>query len=154
MSLVPWKGQLDGSIAAVDGFSRVCGKMGTVAKGGKSWSAPMLYRVPLAAAAGNAGVLSIANPFGREVLTGHVGLHITNGVAQTIDAGVAADGVTSSDTLIDGASIATGAIDNIKNAGTNGGSFRTWGATQFITATASGTPTGLAGFAYITVIDP
>ena len=113
------------------------------------------FRVQLTAATVTDGgaVLSVANPEG-------VALYITRFLvittspsagAATIDAGVAANGTTSSDTLIDGASVASAAkvLDNGKDGGTNGKIGQPWGTSQFVTITASATVAGLVGEAVI-----
>lgn len=103
-------------------------------------------------------MISIANPFGRTVLIGHCRIYITTvGGAVTADIGVAANGTTTSDIIIDGISLNTaGVFDNIlaATAGTNGRPAQTWTSTQFITGTPSGTPTGLVGFFYAKILDP
>lgn len=112
------------------------------------------YRAALTAATTTTGgaVLSIANPEGVKLLITRFILHITtasNGAA-TVDAGVAANGTTSSDTLIDGKSVATaGAFDNITDKGSNGLPLREWGTSQYVTVTASATLAGMVGYAYI-----
>lgn len=98
------------------------------------------------------GVLSLANPEGVKLLVTRLILHITTAAdgAATVDAGIAANGTTSSDTLIDGKSVATaGAFDNITDKGSNGLPLREWGTTQYLTITASGTLAGMVGYAYI-----
>lgn len=112
------------------------------------------YRTALTAVTTTAagGVLSLANPEGVKLLVTRLILHITTGStgAATIDAGIAANGTTSSDTLIDGKSVATaGAFDNITDKGSNGLPLREWGASQYLTITASATLAGMVGYAYI-----
>jgi hypothetical protein len=114
-------------------------------------------RIPLVAAADNGGIVSQANPYGRQVWIGRTALYITTGASSgTADIGVAANGSTSSDTLLDGvANNAAGVFNNIDDKGTNGKSRQLWGATQFVTATqVSGTVTGLVGFLYVEIRDP
>lgn len=112
------------------------------------------YRAALTAATTTTGgaVLSVANPEGVKLLITRFILHIitaSNGAA-TVDAGIAANGTTSADTLIDGKSVATaGAFDNITDKGSNGLPLREWGASQYVTVTASATLAGLVGYAYI-----
>lgn len=113
------------------------------------------YKVALTAADDTTagGVLSIANPEGADLIipSGGLVLDITTGSdgAAAVDAGIAANGTTSSDTLIDGASVASAAVlDNAASAGTNGGPVK-WGASQYLTITASADATGLVGNAYI-----
>ena len=112
------------------------------------------YRAALTAATTTTGgaVLSVANPEGVKLLITRFILHIitaSNGAA-TVDAGIAANGTTSADTLIDGKSVATaGAFDNITDKGSNGLPLREWGASQYVTVTASATLAGMVGYAYI-----
>lgn len=109
------------------------------------------HSVALTAATVTTGgaVTSIANPFGFDVFITRAILDVTTistGVA-TLDIGVAANGTTSNDTLIDGKDVnaATGTFDNITDKGTNGKPTKKWAAGQFVTATASATVAGLVG---------
>lgn len=101
------------------------------------------------------GVLSMANPEGRDLYVTRLVLNIptpSTGAA-AVDAGIAANGTTSSDTLIDGKSVATaGVFDNIKDGGTNGKAGQKWGSGQFLTITASATTAGLVGEAIISYL--
>lgn len=67
--------------------------------------------------------------------------------AATMDVGVAADGTTSSDTLIDGVDVGTAAIyaNPYVNGGTNGAAPRKLTATQYVTGTPSASLAGLVG---------
>jgi hypothetical protein len=113
------------------------------------------HRATLTAATGTTGgaVLSLANPEGVDIIITRLILDITTPStgAATIDAGIAANGTTSADNLIDGASVATAAkvLDNIADVGTNGKSRQKWGASQFLTITASATLAGMVGEAII-----
>ena len=104
------------------------------------------------------GMISIANPYGEEVFIADVFVDVSTPStgAATADVGVAADGTTTADTLIDGVDIGTAAIEanNIDNKGTNGGRLKAWGTTQFITGTASADSSGLVGTYKITVLMP
>lgn len=119
------------------------------------------FRVPLTAITSSpttaGGVLSLANPEGKTLIITRFILNITSpsAGAATVDAGVAADGSTSSDTLIDGASVATAAkaLDSGKDGGTNGKIGQLWTASQFVTVTASATLAGLVGEAIIFYIE-
>lgn len=127
--------------------------------GGDTWRGPSLIRAPLSAAVAAGGsCFSIPNPLGRTIIIGHCRIYITTaGGANTIDIGVAANGTTTSDILIDGQTLsAAGIFSNIlaATAGTNGRPAQTWTATQFITGTPSATPTGLVGFFYAEILDP
>jgi hypothetical protein len=113
-----------------------------------------MYKVALADADTAGGVLSLANPEGVALIVTGLVLDVTTAAtgACTLDAGIAANGTTSNDTLIDGVDVNTAVItaDNIKNAGTNGASARRWGATEYLTVSkASGAAAGLAGYAYV-----
>lgn len=112
-------------------------------------------RAPLTAATDTTGggVLSLANPEGIDLLITRFIVRTTapSAGAASIDAGIAADGVTTSDTLIDGLSVASAAkvADNVENGGTNGLAVALWGASQFVTITASATTAGMVGEALI-----
>ncbi len=115
---------------------------------------PKVVKVALAQTAGNAGVLSWQNPEAVGILAAVVLDITTVQAAQTADVGVDADGSGSSDTSLDGVSLATaGAFSSFADAGSNGAAFRKLdakgGTNDYITATASGTPSTLVGNAYI-----
>lgn len=111
-------------------------------------------RVALAALDTAGGVLSVANPAGVDIIVTKVVLDVTTKStgACTLDVGIAADGATSNDTLLDGVDVGTaaGLFDNVTNKGTNGKPQVKWGASQFLTASkATGSAAGLVGNAYI-----
>lgn len=114
-------------------------------------------KVALAAETGAGGVLAWENPESSAILVQRIMFDVTTPAdgSATIDVGVAADGTTSDDTLIDGADIgaAAGVFDNIDDQGTNGESKlrldENGGTTAFVTGTASADPAGLVGNAYI-----
>jgi hypothetical protein len=109
-------------------------------------------KVALAVAAGAGGVVSLANPEAARVIITRVTLDITGAGpgSATADAGVAANGSTSADNLLDGVAIDAAALkDNITDKGTNGKTSRAWGASEYVTVTASALPTGLAGYLHI-----
>lgn len=116
------------------------------------------YKVPLVAGTTTTGgdVLSLANPEGADLLITRFILHLTTEAtgAATADAGVAADGETSADNLLDGVNIgaAAGVFDNIDDQGTNGQSVVAWDSDQYITVTPSASAAGLVGYAYIEYI--
>lgn len=75
--------------------------------------------------------------------------------ACTLDVGIANDGTTLSDTLIDGLDInsATGLFNSHQNGGVNGLPYRRCGATQYVTGSvASGASAGIVGNVYIEYI--
>ena len=115
---------------------------------------PTIYSVDLTAATVTTGgaVASIANPFGAACVITRAFLRVTTGStgAATVDIGVAANGTTTSDTLIDGQSVQTAGL--LSTAGTNGATPREWGASQFVTVTASATLAGLVGALYLELV--
>lgn len=93
---------------------------------------------------------SIANPHGTNliILNRYLSVTTQSTGACTLDIGVAANSTTSSDTLIDGLSVASTGF--LSTAGTNGAAGRTWSPTQCVTVTeASGDAAGLVGTLYI-----
>jgi len=116
---------------------------------------PVTVRVALAAADTAGGVLAWANPTGGSIIATRVVFDVTTKAtgACTIDVGVAADGTTSADTVMDGLDVGTaaGVFDNIENQGTNGKSALKLTSSQYITASRTGgAAAGLVGYAYIT----
>lgn len=100
--------------------------------------------------------ISVANPEGATLLITGMVIDVTTEAtgAATMDVGVAADGTTSSDTLMDGVDVGTAAIvgNTVKHAGTNGMSMVKWTSTQYVTGTPSATLAGLVGTYHITYI--
>jgi hypothetical protein len=118
---------------------------------------PKVVRVALAAVDTAGGVFAWANPEGESIIVTRLLLDITTKTtgACTLDCGVAANGTTLNDTLIDGldANAATGLFDNVTNKGTNGLPQVKVTSTQYITGSvASGASAGIVGYAYITYI--
>jgi len=113
----------------------------------------LIAKVALAQVAGAGGVFAWENPTDGEIIIDLMQLYITAGQSgQTMDVGRAADGTTSSDNLLDGVSIASvNLVDNIDNKGASGVFGLVVNSTlgNWITGTASGTPSTLAGYAYI-----
>lgn len=115
------------------------------------------YKVPLTAATTTAvgGVAKILNPEGVDVIITRFVLDIetASAGAATVDIGVDDGGDTSSDTLIDGQSVAAkGVFDNVSHGGTNGKAALLWPAGEYIVATASATTAGMVGHAHIQYI--
>lgn len=108
-------------------------------------------RVALATGASGGGVASVENPEGVTLIVERAYIlttHESTG-ACTLDGGIAANGTTSSDNLIDGLSIAsaTGLFSNLKNPGSNGKADQLWTASQFLTVSvASGAVDGATGW--------
>lgn len=118
---------------------------------------PGSHRVALAKAEGAGGLAAIENPEGVDlIVTAFLVEHSGDGPGtSTFDAGIAANGTTSSDNLIDGAALdAAGIYSNVGDAGTNGGFGVAWGAGEYLTVSASADPsaTDLSGFVYVEYI--
>lgn len=112
------------------------------------------YRAQLTATTGTTGggALALANPEGQPVIVTRLTLYVEDASdgAATVDAGIGASATTSADNLIDGVSVAaTGVSDNITDKGSNGKSRQLWGASQFLTITASATLAGMIAYAYV-----
>jgi len=112
------------------------------------------YKVALAAADTAGGVLSLANPEGATLIVTRLVLEVTTvaTAACTVDAGIAANGSTSADGLIDGLDVnaAAGVFGNVGNPGTNGKAQAKWTSSQYLTISkATGAAAGLVGNAYI-----
>lgn len=108
-------------------------------------------KFPVTAATTTTGgdAISWANPTGTTIIVENVLLDITTQAtgAATMDIGVAANGTTTSDTLIDEVDVGAAAIvaSAINDGGTNGKGFRKMTSTQYITGTPSATLAGIAG---------
>ena len=86
---------------------------------------PKVAKVALGQSVGNGGVLSWQNPEAVGILAAVIIDITTVQSAQTADVGVDGDGTGSSDTLLDGVSLATaGALSSFADAGTNGAALR------------------------------
>lgn len=108
-------------------------------------------RGPLIAVTGTTGggIMSVANPFGETAMIKNLVIDVTTkstGAANG-EFGVAADGTTSSSTLINTCDL--GAAAAVFTALTDGGSagrgYRKWTTTQYVTGTASATLAGIVG---------
>lgn len=115
-------------------------------------------KVALVAGTTTAGgdILSLENPEGEDLIITRFIVNVTTPAtgAATADFGVAADGETSDDTLLDGQDIGSAAaiFDNIDDQGSNGQSVLLWEADEYITGTPSASAAGLVGYAYIEYI--
>ena len=117
------------------------------------------YVVALTAAAGNGGMLSLANPEGCDLIVTRLVVRTSEAAAgaTSIDAGIAAGAAVSSDNLIDGQAInALGIVNNIDVKADNAKCAQLWGKDQFLTITKSvggaGSEVGLKASAYIEYI--
>lgn len=101
--------------------------------------------ITAAVGTGGGGLLSVANPEGVDLLITRALVDVTTAStgAGTFDLGIAADGTTSADNLIDGGDFNTDAVnDNIINKGSNGKEVLRWPAASYLTMTKK---TGSAG---------
>lgn len=102
------------------------------------------------------GILAVQNKLGVKVLVDVAALVIgtPSTGACTVDVGVAVNGTTSADNLIDGADMATPPTkSNGKGAGANGGRLVEWPVDGWITVSrASGAAAGLAGHLVLQVV--
>ena len=103
------------------------------------------------------GVFAEENTYGSDLVVTRALLAVTtqSSGACTLDVGVAADGTTLDDDIIDGLSVAAaGVFDNITDNGTNGKSRQKWASGQFLTGSvASGASSGLVGTYAIHCLD-
>lgn len=118
----------------------------------------LVRRISIPAVSGNPTVVaSLANPFGMDVIITKAVLDSTvvAGAACTLDIGIAADGTTSNDTIMDGLDVnaATGLFDNVTNKGTNGKPQVVWGAAQFLNVCkASGNANALVAALFVEAV--
>lgn len=113
------------------------------------------YKVALGHADTAGGVLSLANPEGVNLIVTKLVLNVTTVAtgACTVDAGIAANGTTLNDTLIDGADVNAAVGSFGSPSGTHGVPAVLWGSDKYLTVSkASGAAAGLAGNAYIEYI--
>jgi hypothetical protein len=105
------------------------------------------FRVAFTAGGTTAGdMAAVLNPTGEALVITKTIVNITTAStgASTLDIGIAANGTTSNDTLIDGLSGATAGV--FSTPGTNGLPTKLWGATEYLTVSeASGDVTGIVG---------
>jgi len=116
---------------------------------------PKIVKVPLVAIASHAAGdhFAWANPEGGDILVESFTVQVTTEAtgAATCDYGIAADGTTGSDTLLDGIDIGTAAISGSQgdSGGTNGVANQVMSSSEWITGDASADSSGVVGFAYI-----
>lgn len=115
---------------------------------------PRVAKVALAAVDTAGGLFAWANPEAGAIAIKRVFLDVTTKTtgACTVDVGVAANGTTSADNLIDGLDInaAAGLFGNLGNPGTNGKTSQRCAAGAFITGSkATGATAGIVGSAYV-----
>lgn len=115
------------------------------------------YKVALSDASDLAGgILALANPEGVDLIVTKLVIDVTTvaTAACSVDAGIAANGSTSADNLIDGQDVhtATGAFGS--PTGSSGLPAKKWKSTEYLTVStvAGGACAGLKGNAYIEYI--
>lgn len=107
---------------------------------------PFIWKVALAEVDTAGGLAAVANPFGRAAFITKALLNVTTAATGvcTADVGVAANGTTSDNSLIDGADVGTAAILAENSAAVE------WGASEYVTASvATGASAGIVGHVYI-----
>lgn len=112
-----------------------------------------VLKIPITGYTSTGVKVATANPQGASMLIMNRWLNVTtqSSGACTLDIGVAADGSTSSDTLLDGLSVASAGL--LTTNGTNGLPSRTWSSTQYVNvAGASGDMTGLVADLYLEIV--
>lgn len=115
------------------------------------------YSVALTATAATTGgaILGLANPFGEDVIITSLVLDLETPAtgAANVDAGIAANGTTSSDNLIDGQSVGEGSARVVASpSGTSGKAAQRWDSTEYLTVTGSASTAGLVGKAKIQIM--
>lgn len=142
----------DGGVGLVtDATSEEVASFGGIFRG---WKVAKVAIAGVAATTGGA-LFSWANPEGQTIIIDRFQIDITTKStgAAAGDFGVAADGTTSSDILIDG--YALGGTEKVVDTaltadlGTNGQVNQKMTSTQFITGTGAATTAGLVGSVYI-----
>jgi len=122
---------------------------------GGGYKAVKVAKVALAGVTGTTGgaLFSWANPEGQSIIVTRFQIDITTKStgAAAVDFGVAANGTTSADNLIDGyaAGGTEKVVDNLADAGTNGKAVQKMTSSQFITGTGAASTAGLVGSVYI-----
>lgn len=110
----------------------------------------------LTATSGAGTPYSIVNPLGAICIVEKVIIYTTGAISATpveMNVGIGASASGTYDTLIDGLTVGTptaaGDFNNIDDQGTNGHATDVWGASEYLTVTVTGTPTGLVGSIYV-----
>lgn len=122
---------------------------------GGGYKAVKVAKVALAGVTStSAGALfAWANPEGQSIIVTRFQIDITTKStgAAAVDFGVAANGTTSADNLIDGyaAGGTEKVVDNLADAGTNGKPNQKMTSSQFITGTGAASTAGLVGSVYV-----
>jgi hypothetical protein len=122
---------------------------------GGGYKAVKVAKVALAGVTATTGgaLFAWANPEGQSVIVTRLQIDITTKStgAAAVDFGVAANGTTSADNLIDGyaAGGTEKVVDNMADAGTNGKVVQKMTSSQFITGTGASSTAGLVGSVYI-----
>lgn len=132
-------------------FNQIMAAFGTVTFS----RAVKVARVALTATAATTGgaVAAWQNPEAGAILITNVVLDVTTQStgAAALDVGTTAtNATTSSDTLLDGVSVAAaGTFDNVTDKGTNGKSRQRLASGKWVTVTGSADTAGLVGFLYV-----
>lgn len=116
----------------------------------------VVLKEALTATSGAGTPASIENPLGERLIITRLVVDITSPVSDTpvtMSVGVGGSPYVSYDSLIDAVEIGTPTAadiyDNVDDQGTNGKSTEEWGASEYLTVTVTGTPTGMVGNVYV-----
>ena len=143
-----------GTINPANGVSEVVGSIFGGLRKAPEGAALSIANVFVVQLSGDADVHGFQNPHSSDALVSVVVNVEATDAGETIDVGVAANGVTTSDTLMDGRSVATAGAFNTH--GTNGADFRKLdkkgGLNDFVTWKASAGSDTLAGQIVITLL--
>ena len=139
------------SVLRLGGSEQPIAGGGSIAYHGSSY-----LKVTLAQTPGTAGVLSVVNPYGEDVIIGRTFVNVTAGFGTTtayLCFGTGAVALTFGNNLIDTITAnAAIVLDNITDKGTNGKSRQLWQSGTYITGTASITPSTLVGSAFFEIL--
>lgn len=126
----------------------------TVAYHGSSYLKVQLGTNPM-----TAGVISVVNPFGEDVIIGRSFIQVSTGAGTTtafLSFGTGQYSTSFGNNLLDAVTVASissdSLLDNITDKGTNGKSRAIWLSGYYITGTASITPATLTGNAYFEIL--
>ena len=121
----------------------------------------VVLKESLDATSGAGTPASISNPLGTRLIVTRVVVDITSPISATpveMNVGIGGSPYVAYDTLIDGLTVGTptsaDVYDNVDDQGTNGKSTEEWGASEYLTVTVTGTPTGMVGNIYVYYREP
>lgn len=120
-----------------------------------AWHASSYLKVTLGTNPMTAGVLSVLNPEGEDIIVGRTFINVLTGTntAFALSMGTGTYSTSFGNNLLDTVTATSNElIDNITDKGTNGKSRQLWSNGTYITMTASSTPVTFSGTAYIEIL--